>query len=161
SGVAAALGVVVLVASIGMFRHRNGGPGSHAAPPPPELGPVIARAEVGDRAAGEELALRPESGGTAAGWMGVGKGRAPLGDAPAAIAALRRAVETDSSLAADPGLLADVRHAVDDDAAQRAALDLAAGPLGESGADLLFDVWASTTEKNQTTTLARALLDKP
>jgi hypothetical protein len=40
------------------------------------------------------------------------------------------------------------------------ALELAAGPLGESGADLLFDVSTSKNAKNDAPALAKSMLER-
>jgi len=151
-------GAALLAAAIGLGR-GHGTPHS-AAPAPPELGPVIARAEVGDRAAIAQLSARPEASRTAAEWMAIGKGDAHLSAYASSIEAFRNALRLDPALAEDREMLGDVRRAVDDDAAQKQALDVAAGSLGSPGADILFDVWASTTEKNQTTALAKSLLER-
>jgi hypothetical protein len=91
--------------------------------------------------------------------MAIGKGDAHLSAYADSVEAFRNAVQIEPGLANDADLLANVRRAVDDDGAQKQALDLAATALGSAGADLLFDVWASTNEKNQTTALAKSLLD--
>jgi len=92
--------------------------------------------------------------------MGIGKGRSLLGHHAAALAAFARAVAQDPALAEDPVMLHDVRRAADDEATQSRAFEFAAGPLGGGGADVLFDVWAATHGKTETTVLAKGLLDR-
>jgi hypothetical protein len=77
-----------------------------------------------------------------------------------ALAAFERAVKADESLVADEGMLKAVRRAIDDNATQKMAVDMCVDVLGAGGADVLFDVWASTTEKTGITQLAKSLLDK-
>ncbi len=157
-----AAAVVVLALALALHhRHSTALPVGHrAAPPPVELAPIIARAKVGDRAAIAQLEARPATTRTAAEWMALGKGHAVFAEYGPALLAFRHAVTLDPPLASDAGMLADVRRAADDDSAQKDALDLAAGPLMASGADLLFDVWASTNDKTQATILAKSLLDR-
>src|ERR1700753_1401568 len=54
-----------------------------------------------------------------------------------------------------------VRRAVDDDDTQKMALDLAAGPLGAPGADILYEVSvANATPKNDAPQQAKSLLER-
>jgi hypothetical protein len=129
-------------------------------PPAPELSATIALARSGDRAALGVLQARRESSRTAAEWEAIGLGRAKANEYGAALGALEHAVQLDSSLSNDQDVLVTVRRAADQDDVRRRALDFAAGPLGAGGADVLFDVWASTTEKTEATTLAKSLLDR-
>jgi len=167
--VAAAVGLLfvagVVALSVGHRSHAPNTVGSaaavHAPPPEPELGRLIARAEDGDRAELGNLESRPEDKRSAAEWMAIARGRARLMDYRPALLAFERAVEADESLAADDGMLHAVRRAADDDATQKLALDLCVNRLGAPGADVLFDIWASTSEKTTTTQVAKSLLDKP
>jgi hypothetical protein len=131
-----------------------------AAPPAPELGPIIRRAEAGDKDAVAELEARPEAARSAGEWMAIGKGHALFAEYPASLAAFKRAAEMDPSLTSDTVMLHLVRRAADGDTTVKPALELAAGPLGAGGADILFDVWASTNDKTDTTQLAKSLLDR-
>jgi len=167
-GIAGALlAVIVVVILVLSFGHKGQGTiatGSathlHLPPPEPELGPIIARAEEGDRPALANLEGRSEEKRSPAEWMAIARGRARLMEYRPALAAFERAVKADESLAADEGMLKAVRRAVDVDSTQKLALDMCVNLLGSGGADLLFDVWASTTEKTGTTQLAKSLLDK-
>jgi hypothetical protein len=132
----------------------------HLPPPEPELGPIIAKAEDGDRPALANLESRPEAKRSPAEWMAIARGRARLMEYQPALAAFERAVKADESLAADEGMLKAVRRAADVDATQKTAFDMCVNLLGAGGADVLFDIWASTTEKTATTQLAKSLLDK-
>jgi serine/threonine-protein kinase len=160
----AAIVSVILALSLG---HKGSGTiatGSatnlHLPPPEPELGPIIARAEEGDRTALANLESRSEDKRSPAEWMAIARGRARLMEYWPALAAFERAVKADASLVADEGMLKAVRRAVDDDGTQKLALDMCVNLLGAGGADVLFDVWASTSEKTGTTQLAKSLLDK-
>jgi serine/threonine-protein kinase len=164
-GAAAAVLVIVIVAlSLGHKKPGTVATGSptnlHLPPPEPELGPIIARAEEGDRPSLAKLEERPENKRSPAEWMGIARGRARLMEYRPALAAFEQAVKGDESLANDEGMLKAVRRAVDDAATQKVALDMCVGVLSAGGADVLFDVWASTTEKTGTTQLAKSLLDK-
>jgi hypothetical protein len=130
------------------------------AAPEPDLAPFIARAREGDKEALARLESRPEKNRTAAEWAAIGQGRSRLLEHGAALAALRRAVETDPLLAADPNVLGAVRRAADDEASRKAAFALCRELLGAGGADVLFDVWAATSQKTEATTMAKAELDR-
>jgi hypothetical protein len=160
----AILVIVILALSLGHKRPATVATGSptnlHLPPPEPELGPIIARAEEGDRPSLANLEGRPENKRSPAEWMGIARGRARLMEYRPALAAFERAVKADETLANDEGMLKAVRRAIDDAATQKMALDLCVDVLGAGGADVLFDVWASTTEKTGTTQLAKSLLDK-
>ena len=92
--------------------------------------------------------------------MAIARGRARLMEYRVALAAFEQAVKADGSLAADEGMLKAVRRAADDDGTQKVALDMCVNVLGAGGTDILFDIWASTSEKTGTTQLAKSLLDK-
>jgi serine/threonine protein kinase len=163
-GAIAVLFAGALALSLGHKGQGAGGVGSathlHLPPPEPELGPVIARAEEGDRPSLSNLESRPEAKRSPAEWMAIARGRARLMEYAPALAAFERAVKADESLASDEGMLKTVRRAADDDRTQKTAFDMCVSSLGAGGADVLFDVWASTTEKTGTTQLAKTLLDK-
>jgi hypothetical protein len=78
-----------------------------------------------------------------------------------ALSALNGALDIDPGLRDSPELLAAVRRAADAPATRDRALELAAKRLGASGADLLYDVWSSTSGKTPATRAARKWLDAP
>jgi tRNA A-37 threonylcarbamoyl transferase component Bud32 len=162
AGAAGILFVALLATLPSAFHGTKTSPSASAAPKPapPELSEVIRRAEDGDRNALHELEARPETARTAAEWAAIGKGHSRLGEHGVALDAFTRALLGDQALAEDPMLLHDVRRAADDEGVQKRAFDLASGPLGAGGVDVLFDVWASTLEKTETTVLAKTLLDR-
>jgi hypothetical protein len=135
---------------------------AEAVTPARDTAPIVLRASTGDHAAMTELEAIAQGERTAAEWMGLARGHAELGHGRAALTAFRRAVHLDPSLAKDPAMLRFVRRAVDDDETEKAALDLAAGPLGAPGADLLYDVSTSKSgqKKDEPPQLARSLLER-
>jgi hypothetical protein len=130
------------------------------APPPPELSEVLARAEQGDAKAVDELAARPAGERTAAEWMALARGALKLRRVGAALDYFAGAVKVDGSQASDAVLLPAVRKAADDESLRQKAMELAATGLGASGPDVLFDVWTSTTQKTESTALAKSMLDR-
>src|SRR5262249_21708596 len=98
---------------------------------------------------------------TAEEWLGLAKGHATLGEYKPALHAFRQAAMLDPALAKDVTLLRTVRHAVDEEPTEKLALELAAGPLRESGADLLYDV-ATTgrSPKSDAPGHAKAMLER-
>jgi hypothetical protein len=161
---AAALGAALVIVTVVLVSHfharKAAAPSIGTIPAPPELSEVIARAENGDPAALTELEARAEGKRTPPEWAAIGKARSRTGQNRRAMEAFAQALALDAALAKDPVILHDVRLAADDDKSERLALDLAAGSLGEGGADLLFDVWTSTNERTDATTLAKSLLDR-
>ena len=109
-----------------------------------ELAQLILRAEAGDQTALAELSARPEPMRAANEWLALGRGYAKLEHLSASLAAYQKGVVAKPELGREPKLLADVRRAALDPSASEAALKFAAGPLGASGADLLYDVWESS-----------------
>jgi tRNA A-37 threonylcarbamoyl transferase component Bud32 len=160
AGAVALVLAVVLVTT--MFRAPKSTSPAHAEPEPaqPDLSEVMRRAEEGEGAAVRELEARSEASRSGREWMAIGKGHSRLGAHRAAVDAFQHSITRDPTLSQDAVMLRDVRRAADDEAAQSRAFELATGPLGEGGADVLFDVWASTTEKTETTALAKSLLDR-
>jgi serine/threonine-protein kinase len=133
---------------------------SEVAPPPPELSEVLAKAERGDKKAIDELAARPAQGRTAGEWMALARGELKLARVAPALDYFAGAVKVDGTLASDSVLLAAVRKAADDEGLRQKAIELAATGLGPFGPDVLFDVWTSTTQKTEATTLAKSMLDR-
>jgi hypothetical protein len=150
----------VLVLSVTHVGRNTPAPDVTVVKPPPELDEIIQKAEAGDPGALADLAARPEGERTAGEWMAIARGDAKLSRNAAALEAFARAVPLDVSLAGDETLLALVRRAADDEALRSRAFDVSATVLGASGADVLFDVWTSTTQKTEATTLAKTLLER-
>ncbi|HVW27650.1 MAG TPA: protein kinase [Polyangiaceae bacterium] len=136
-------------------RHVDG------AAPAKDMSPVIASAAEGDHGAMAELAAISEKERTAEEWLALAKGHAALGQVRSSLQAFRRAVMLEKELAGDPAMLKVVRRAADDEQTERLALDLAADRLGETGADILFDVATSKAPpKSEGPQIAKSLLDK-
>ena len=72
--------------------------------------------------------------------------------------ALRLKVEAAPSLAKDPTVQTELRHLAADERTAREALAAMAALEPPVAADLLYDTWTSTTERSDTTDLARALV---
>jgi hypothetical protein len=166
--VAAAFALVVGLV-LGLRSTRPSNPVNAAAhqaepppPPPKDLQPVIARAAASDHAAMAELQEIPEAERSAWVWMGLAKGHAGLAEYRPALHDFRRAVLLDANQANDVIMLRAVRRAVDDADTQKLALDLASGPLGAPGADILYDVWTTkiSAKKSEAPQLAKAMLER-
>jgi len=92
----------------------------------------------------------------------LGRGRCVKGDFGGCVTAYKAAALAFPALQKDPTLLADVRRAALDPAASEEALRLAAHQLGPTGLDLLWDVWQSTWQKPELSSVnhrARQFLD--
>lgn len=76
----------------------------------------------------------------------------------AAARELERALERDPGLIKEPRTLAEVRRLVDNPETARIVLRAIAALPAPVSADLLYELWTGTVEKNETTELARALL---
>jgi hypothetical protein len=160
--VAGGVGLLVVVVAVANVRAPRGSGARSPGPdsPKPEVMEIMRRAEEVEGAAIRQLEAHSASARSSLEWLAIGKGHSRLGDNVAALDAFQHALAQDPAVARDRVLLSDVRRAVDDEAAQSRALDLAAGSLGEGGVDVLFDVWASTSEKTDTTALAKSILDR-
>jgi hypothetical protein len=122
---------------------------------------IFALAAVGNRDAMRSIEDIDEGDRSAAAWLALGKGSLATGQSPAAMDAFEKAVREDQRAGNDEALLRAVRAAADDDSTRARALRFAAADLGAAGADLLFDVWAATSQKTQATVEAKELLDSP
>lgn len=125
-----------------------------------EVSPLVARAMEGDPVAVAKLEAEVEKDPDAISYAAIGRGRVKLGDFVRGVEALKKAVKEDSDLAQDHDILAAVRRAADNEGTQKDVMEFAATSLGEGGVDVLFDIWASTTERTQTTVLAKGYLDR-
>ncbi len=119
---------------------------------------LVTRAEMGDKNAWLRLERRHADDRSAREWYVIGKARTKNDLNPEAMAAFLRAVEIDGKYASDRELLADVRAAADLPETAERVLRLAGIMTGASGADLLFDVWASTSNRTKLTHQAKELL---
>jgi len=123
-------------------------------------GGVLGKAEQGDKTAVEKLAGKEEKSGEE--WRAQGRGLTKLGKYEQAVAAHAKALRREPALGVDPGVLADLRLLAEQPESWRAAQDLATG-LGESGSDLLYDVWLDLSNDPRKPGLAkeaRARLDR-
>jgi hypothetical protein len=76
----------------------------------------------------------------------------------AAARAVQRSLDHDPGLAREPQTLAELKRFVDEAETARTALEAIAALPAPVAADLLYEVWAGTVQRNETTELARALL---
>jgi hypothetical protein len=136
-------------------------PSATPPPPSPDMAKIFALAAVGNQDAMRTIEDIGEGERSSAAWLALGKGRLATGQSAAAMDAFEKAVAEDTRAGHDDILLRAVRIAVDDDSMRARALRFAATELGAEGADLLFDVWASTSQKTQATVEAKTLLDGP
>jgi serine/threonine-protein kinase len=115
------------------------------------------RAEVGDVAAWKELETRPDASRPAREWFVIGVARVTHNDAARGFDAYLHAMEGDERYVNHPRILRDLFVAAHSDPWQP-ALRVAAAMPGSPGADILFDVWASTPKATPATQRARELL---
>jgi hypothetical protein len=139
-----------------------------APPPPPaevqsaEAKPAPKPLTLTDRAArGDDDALKSLESKPAADLsveealaIAAGRGERDLGKARA----LRQKLSDDPALIKNPSTLAELYAYTQDPTTAREALAAIAGIPGPLGADMLYEVWAGTPTKTETTELARALL---
>ena len=126
----------------------------------PELEKEIKQAEGGDRAAIAKLEAKPASHRSAPVWRALGMGHTRSGDLSAAVRCYERALDQDSSLKKDPVVLDDLRKAAEDSRSSQAALELASGPLGSVGVDIIYDVATSSKVRKPLSQHAKELLDR-
>ncbi len=132
-------------------------PAPSAPAPSPGLDAVLVRAEVGDVAAWKELEARPDAARTAREWFVLGVARVSHNSVARGLDAYLRAMERDPKYASHPRALRDLWIAAHSDAWDP-ALRVAAAVPGPAGADILFDVWASTPKATAATQRAKELL---
>jgi hypothetical protein len=75
--------------------------------------------------------------------------------------ALRRKLEATPALAKDSAVQSELLHLAGDERTARDALATMAALAPPIGADLLYEAWTGTTERSDTTELARALVYSP
>ncbi len=126
----------------------------------PELEKQIKLAEGGDQQAIAKLEAKPASERGAQVWRALGMGHTRTGDLVTAVRDYERALDKDSSLKKDPVVLEDLRKAAEDSRSSQAALDIAAGPLGSAGADIIYDVAMSGKVRKPLAEHAKELLDR-
>ncbi len=127
----------------------------------PELERVIQAARIGSQPALYALAQKDESKRTAREWLAMAQGYLKRRELTKSLASYGKAVDADASYAGDRTMLSGLRYFADKPESSLQILDFAAQHLGSHGADLLFNVWAATSRKTESTTRARALLDDP
>jgi hypothetical protein len=167
AAVAGGLGVTVflLVAAIGGSRDDAAVPSASAAAPDPRpsadpaLQRLLVRAEVGEDEAWRLLEARKAEERSAKEWLVLGKARTDRGKRSEGLEAYQRALEADASSARDWRLLHDVAAATEDPKVWEKAMRLAAAIPGPDGADILYQVWASTLKTTNKTRLAKQLLE--
>jgi serine/threonine protein kinase len=77
-------------------------------------------------------------------WVTLARGHAELGHPKASVTAYRSALALQPSLARDPVVLADLRGAGQSLDAYRIVINFCEGLLGETGIDLLYQIWLDT-----------------
>jgi serine/threonine-protein kinase len=122
-----------------------------------DLEALLVRGEVGDTDAWRALEARPDATRSAREWFVLGVARVAHQEVSKGLDAYLHAAESDHRYASHPRVLRDVMMAARSDAWE-AALRVAAALPGPEGADILFDVWASTPKATTATQRARDLL---
>jgi hypothetical protein len=116
---------------------------------------LLRRAEAGEPQALSALEALPPKQQKLEDARALGKGYCAAGRFSNGVAAYKSALLAFPLLGKDPGLLADVRRAAEQPSGYEDALRFAAHQLGERGLDLLWDVWASTRNKPELSTINR------
>jgi serine/threonine-protein kinase len=132
-------------------------PSASARPGESALDALIVRAEVGDAVAWRALEARPERGRSPREWFVLGEARFGHGEIERGLDAYLHAAEADTKYASHPRVVREIGLGARSDAWE-AALRVAAALPGPEGADILFDVWASTPKATLATQKARDLL---
>lgn len=169
AGIATAMiaALAVFVVAFGLVRRSKKGlpaaaSSAQAAPAAssaadPALEAALVRAEVGDAEAWHTLEGRPDIGRSAREWFVLGVARVTHKDVTRGMDAYLRAAEADTRYATHPRVLHDLILAARSDAWEPALRAAAALP-DPAGADILFDIWASTPKATPATQRARDLL---
>lgn len=123
-------------------------------PPDPELAKVIKAAEAGSDPALYALDQRPDEDRSLTEWMGLAQARLMRKQVKPALDAYSKAIEMDPSMRAHERMLGALRKLADEDQYAEDILEFAAEELGSIGADMLFHVWAKTSQKTKSTTIA-------
>ena len=127
----------------------------------PSLDEWMRRAATGDAQAIAELLKRPDSARTSGEWLALGTGQMLLNNSSAGLSAYRSALSLEPRLGSDAALLKNVHRAAREQATSGEALELAAGSLGPSGADLLYALATSDDKQNpELVRRASALLEQ-
>ncbi len=126
----------------------------------PKLRALLKRAESGDPAAISELEKKPASQRNAFVWRSLGLGYTRSGNLPAAVNAFKHALDKDSAFKKDQAVLDDLRKAAEDSRSSQAALELAAGPLGSAGVDIIYEVATSSRVRRPLAQHAKELLER-
>jgi hypothetical protein len=105
------------------------------------------------------LEQRDEDDRSAREWLALAIGNLRLRRVDKGLDAAEHAVDLDAKLAGDETLLGGVAHFAERDESHAQVLKFAAEHLGSHGADLLFHVWSSTSQKTPATEKAKELLD--
>jgi serine/threonine-protein kinase len=148
--------VVVVAPSAAAAPATSSGVGPPAVEPGPEA--LLVRAEVGDPTAWLAIEGRPDSARGAREWFVLGVARVTHGQMAKGLDAYLRASEIDRKYAEHPRVLRDLMLGVRSSEVWEPALRVAAALPSPAGADILFDVWASTPKATPATQRARDLL---
>ena len=127
-------------------------------PPDAKLSQVIRAAGTGSDSALYALEQRDDSERSLTEWMGLAQARLMRKSTEKALAAFSAAIKIDESMKADKRMIGALRRLCDEDEHAEPILEFVAEEMGALGADLLFDVWAKTSAKTKSTTLAYDLL---
>jgi hypothetical protein len=124
--------------------------------PAPKPLTLVERAAQGDGDALKTLESKPAAELTVDEALAIAAGRTErdVGEARK----LRKKLGEDPALIKNAGTLAELYAYTQDPTTAREALAAIAGIPGPIGADMLYEVWAGTPTKTETTELARALL---
>ncbi|HSC86891.1 MAG TPA: serine/threonine-protein kinase [Polyangiaceae bacterium] len=134
---------------------------SHApeGPVDPALQKVLDAARTGSDSALYALEQRKDDERTASEWLALAQARLMRRNVDKGLEAFGAAIAADARLGDDEVILGALRALTKEEKDATPILHFVAERLGAVGADFLFHVWAKTSAKNGTTTLAYELLD--
>lgn len=119
---------------------------------------LLRLARTGNRTALDALELRADEDRTLGEWLALAQGRLKIRDVEGALDALDHVLKGDPASALNPAILAGLKANAERPEFSEKILEFAADKLRSSGADLLFNIWASTSLVTDATKQAKERL---
>ncbi len=123
-------------------------------PPDPELAKVIVSAERGSESALYALEQRDDDERSLTEWLGLTKARLMNKKVRKGLESFKEAIEMEPTAKLDEDILGALRFLADKEEYAEPIIEFLADEMGAVGADMLFHIWAKTSLKTTSTTLA-------